>query len=261
MIQTNRPTPRVLERPILGALCASILAFAMPTRADTAGDVARRIVTAHAKGAVTLQIVLKAAAGDSGDQAEREIDGVVLDASGLIVTANTNVDPGAVYAAMSGNEGAYATKVVSVKILMAGGEQIPARVVLRDKDRNLAFLRPLQKPKTAFTPVSFVKKSTARIGDAIYVLSRLGKTGGRQASITFERVYSVIQKPRLMYVIIPNMYTSLGNAVFNESGQPLGLLSARIGLKTGDSPLPVVVPVSDVMEIARQAPPANKAKN
>lgn len=228
-----------------------------PARADAIGDVSRTVVKNYGAGAVTLIIVLKASSGD--DQAEREIEGIVLDANGLIVTANTNVDPGAAYAAMSGDE-SYATKVVSVKIITASGEEVPARVVLRDKDRNLAFLRPLQKPKTAFTPISFARKNTAQVGDAIFILGRLGKTGGRQASITSQRVVSVIQKPRRMFVVLPDMYSSMGNVVFNAAGQPLGLLTARIGLKSSDAALPVVVPASDVMEIARQAPSVGKAK-
>ena len=255
-----RHTNRVLEVLTI-VFCALLTSAVAPAHADVSGDMARKIVTNYGAGAVTLQIVLKSSSGDGGDQAEREIDGVVLDSSGLIVTANTNVDPGSAYAAMTGEDSAYSTKVVNVKILAAGGQEIPARVVLRDKDRNLAFVRPLQKPKKPLTPISFAKKSGARIGDAIYILSRLGKTGGRQASVTSERIVSVIQKPRLMYVIMPNMYSAMGNVVFNEQGQALGLLTMRIGLKTGDSALPVVVPTQDIMEIARQAPPANKAKN
>lgn len=251
---------RVLVAGVLGVSLLMTPFTDAPAKADVAGDTARKIVSSYGAGAVTLQIVLKSSSGDGGDQAEREIDGVVLDSSGLIVTANTSVDPGAAYAVMSGDD-SYATKVVGVKILASGGQEIPARVVLRDKDRNLAFLRPLQKPKVALVPISFAKRANARIGDAIYILSRLGKTGGRQSSVTSERIVSVIQKPRLMYVIMPNMYSALGNVVFNESGQVLGLLTARIGLKTGDSPLPVVVPTQDIMEIARQVPPANKLKN
>lgn len=255
-----RHTNRVLD-VLKVAFCTLVISGFSPAQADIAGDTARKIVTSYGAGAVTLQIVLKSSSGDGGDQAEREIDGVVLDSSGLIVTSNTNVDPGSAYAAMTGEDSPYATKVVNVKILAAGGQEIPARVVLRDKDRNLAFVRPLQKPKTPLTPISFAKRANARIGDAIYILSRLGKTGGRQSSVTSERVVSVIQKPRLMYVIMPNMYSAMGNVVFNEQGQPLGLLTMRIGLKSGDSPLPVVVPTQDILEIARQAPPASKAKS
>lgn len=249
---------RVLELLAAGVLCASIAT--VPAHADTQSTMAQRLVKSHGASAVTLQIIIKLSAGDSDDQAEREIDGVVLDASGLVVTTNSSIDPTASLAAMGGDASSFSSKVVGVKILTADGTEIPAKVVLRDRDRNLAFLRPLQKPKTPFTSVGFSRPGVAHVGDSVYILGRLGKNGSRQNSITSERLVSVITRPRLMYVVLPNMYTALGNVVFNESGQPLGLLTMRTVLKSGDTPLPIVMPAADILEIARQAPQASQVR-
>ena len=249
---------RVLEVLAASVFCASL--SIIPAHADAQSTVAQRLVKSHGASAVTLQIVVKLSAGSGEDQAEREIDGVVLDSSGLVVTTNSSIDPMASYAAMSGDAGGYSSKVVGVKILTANGTEIPAKVVLRDRDRNLAFLRPLQKPKTPLVSVGFARGGAARIGDSIYILGRLGKNGSRQNSITSERLVSVITRPRLMYVVLPNMYTALGNVVFNESGQPLGLLTMRTVTKSSDTPLPIVIPAADIMEIARQAPQASQVR-
>ena len=252
-------THRVLELLAVGVFCAWVATT--PSHADVQSTMAQRLVKSHGASAVTLQIVVKLSAGDMGeDQAEREIDGVVLDASGLVVTTNSSIDPTASLSSMGGDASSYSSKVVGVKILAANGTEIPAKVVLRDRDRNLAFLRPLQKPKTPFVAVGFARGGVARIGDSVYILGRLGKNGSRQNSITSERLVSVITRPRLMYVVLPNMYTALGNVVFNESGQPLGLLTVRTVLKSGDTPLPIVVPAADIMEIARQAPQASQVR-
>ena len=253
-------TYRVLEVLAASAFCAFVTTI--PAHADAQSVLSQRLVTVHGASAVTLQIVVKMSAGDMGDnQSEREIDGVVVDASGLIVTTNSSIDPTASYAAMTGDSGGYSSKVVGVKILTGDGQEIPAKVVLRDQDRNLAFLRPLQKLKKPFTAIGFARSGTAHVGESIFILGRLGKSGSRQNSITSERLVSVITRPRLMYVMLPNMYTALGNIVFNESGQPLGLLTMRIGLKSGDTPLPVVVPAADIMEIARQAPQSSQVRD
>ncbi|HVF84470.1 MAG TPA: serine protease [Abditibacteriaceae bacterium] len=250
---------RVLELLFTSVLCASLAI--VPAHADAQSTIAQRLVKSHGASAVTLQIVVKLSAGDMGeDQAEREIDGVVLDASGLVVTTNSSIDPTTSLATMGVDASSYSSKVVGVKILTANGTEVPAKVVLRDRDRNLAFLRPLQKPKTPFVAVGFARGGMARIGDSVYILGRLGKNGSRQNSITSERLVSVITRPRLMYVVLPNMYTALGNVVFNESGQPLGLLTMRTVLKSGDTPLPIVIPAADIMEIARQAPQAGQVR-
>lgn len=255
----SKSSHRVLEVAAFGVLSALI--SMVPARADVQAATAQKLVAAHGSSAVTLQIVIKMSAGDmSDDQAEREVDGVVVDSSGLVVTTNASIDPTASYAAMSGDDGGYSSKVVGVKILTNDGQEIPAKVVLRDRDRNLAFLRPLQKLKKPLASATFAQSGTAQVGELLFILGRLGKNGGRQNSITSERLVSIIRKPRLMYVILPNMYSALGNVVFNEKGQVLGLLSMRIGLKSNDTPLPIVIPASDVLEIARQAPQANQVR-
>lgn len=248
----------VCASAILGATVLN----ALPALCDAQSQMAQQLVKTRGASAVTLQIIVKMSAGDMGDnQAEREIDGVVLDASGLVVTTNTSIDPTAAYAAMSGDSGGYSSKVVGVKILMADGSEVPAKVVLRDRDRNLAFLRPLTKPKKPFTSVGFARGATAQIGESVFILGRLGKNGGRQNSITTERLVSVISRPRLMYVVLPNMYSALGNVVFNAAGQPLGLLTMRIGMKSQDTPLPIVIPAADILNIAHQAPQADKVRD
>ena len=249
---------RVLEVVALSALATAI--SLVPAYADAQSELSQRLVKSHGASAVTLQIVVKMSAGGGEDQAEREVDGAVLDASGLVVTTNSSIDPTASYAAMSGDAGGYSSKVVGVKILTNDGREIPAKVVLRDRDRNLAFLRPLQKLNKPLSGIGFARGVVAKIGEPVFILGRLGKNGGRQNSITSERLVSLIAKPRLMYVVLPNMYTALGNVVFNASGQPLGLLSMRLGMKSQDAPLPIVIPAGDILEIARQAPQASQVR-
>ena len=56
-------------------------------------------------------------------------------------------------------------------------------------------------------------------------------------------------------------YLYLGDVVFNESGQPLGLLSMKMApggrsMTGSDSMLAIVIPTADVWEVALQAPQA-----
>ena len=117
-------------------------------RADVSGQMIRGLSAKYQTSAVTLSLVIKIGSGSSQSQAEMEAGGILLDDSGLVVTTNTGIDPMAAYAQEAEQYGAgMTTSVVGVKILLAGGTEIPAKVVLRDKDKNLAFVRPLKKPR------------------------------------------------------------------------------------------------------------------
>jgi hypothetical protein len=193
-----------------------------------------------------------------------ESGGVLLDSSGLVVTTNTGIDPMAAYAQEAEQYGAsMTTRVVGVKILLAGGTEIPAKVVLRDKDKNLAFVRPLKKPSVKLSGISFDTAAAAALGDPVYLLGRQGKTAGRALQARAERVTSVMDKPRRFYVLGESNSSAVGFVAFNEKGQPLGLLTLRFPIgkaRYSESNLPVIIPARDVLEVARQAPQAKDVR-
>jgi hypothetical protein len=238
-----------------------LLRPAAALHADAPADMMRALVAKYSGSVVSLRMVLKAS---QNQQAEMEASGIVIDPNGLVVTTNTAIDPGAMYAGMLGEDAAASmtTSVVSMKIVLASGQELPARVVLRDKDRNIAIVRPLNKPAHAMVWVNFKGNAGARLGDPAYILGRLGKAGGRKPQATSMRIISVVEKPRRLFVLDPSAYSYLGNVVFNESGQPLGMMSMRVtrmgrSMNMSDTFVAVVVPTSDVWEVAVQAPAAS----
>lgn len=229
--------------------------------ADAQGDMIRGLLAKHESGLVTLRLIVKASMGGEEAQSEIEADGLLMNASGLVVTTNMAIDPSAAYSDAMGDAGrSISSKVVSLKILMNGGIEIPAKVVLRDKNRNLAFIRPIRKPAMTLRPFNFAEGGPARTGDVVYILGRMGKAGNRSAEAKLNRITSTITRPRRVYVLDPYTYIYSGHAVFNERGQLLGLLLPRISRggrttsRVSDSFLSIVIPASDINEAAQQAP-------
>lgn len=246
------------------AVALTATTFTSRAQADAQGNMTRALVNKYGGSVVTLRLVLKNAGG-GGDQAQMEAQGVVIDPSGTVATTNTAIDPYSLLSGMMGGDGASATSVASIRMRLASGEELPARVVLRDKDRNLAIVRPLKQPAKPLVAVNFKGSATSRLGDAVYIVGRLGKAGSRQSQATVQRVVGVVDKPRRMYVLDPNAYMYLGNVVFNEGGQPLGLLSIRVkgGIRSfspSDTFLAMVIPTADVWEVALQAPDAHSVR-
>lgn len=235
--------------------------------ADAIGDTARGIVTKNKGTVVQFNVVVKI--GGSGEERniKREVKGVVIDATGLIVTTNWAIDPTSVLANMGGGEAMskITSKVVSVQILTPEGDEIPAKVVLRDTDRNLAFLRPLTPPAAPMPFINLKSAGKAQIGDAIYIFGRMGKSGNRGAEVSYTRISGIVERPRLQYVLQSlSDGNDFGAMAFNEQGEPLGLLSFRVaaGASGGSSDaLMVVVPAEDILEIGAQAPQVKDVKD
>jgi len=244
---------------------AGVLLLSSTPRADPQGQMLRALSAKYKPSLVTLSLIVKLSAGGYEDQSELEASGFLLDSSGLVVTTNSAIDPAAAFAGGSEGMGAsMSSRVVGVKILATDGQEIPAKVVLRDKDKNLAFVRPLKAPVKKLSGVNFQNSATAQIGEPIYFLGRLGKTGGRAVEAKSSRIVSVLDKPRRMYVLDAFAYLYVGNLAFNEKGQPLGLLTQRLPIgkaRLSERSLPIIIPARDVWEVARQAPQAKDVKD
>ena len=245
-------------------------ALPQPHAADATGEASRAIVGRFKPAIVTLDVIIKTSAGGGSSDTELEVAGFVIDPTGLVVTTNTAIDPIGTFGQGSDDDSVrkMTTKVTSAKILTQDGEEIPVKVVLRDTDKNIAFLRPLTPVKA---PMAFVDLKTAakgQIGDPVYLLSRLTQVGNRSTQVNPFRVVSVLEKPRLLYVMDALGISFIGSAAFSESGQPLGLVTARVvasskrrTFNSSENVLPVIVPADDLLEAAAQAPQVKDVKD
>lgn len=243
---------------IFSSLLAVVLLATSTVRADNQGALMRAIADKHSSGVVTISLVLRS--GESDEQRELEAEGLVIDRTGLIVTTNTAVDPTSLMAAMGQDGGGSGTNVVAAKVLLPQGGELPAKVVLRDRDRNLAFLRPLRPFPAGMAFLDFKSaKATALLGDQVYLLGRFGRAASRKPSVRVLRITGALTKPRVLYAI-PNDFSLLGQAAFNEQGNLIGLVSLRAvrssttSFNNSDQFLTSIIPAGDVWEIAEQAP-------
>lgn len=268
ILRRLRPVPFAL------AMVLSLLLPAMmprPAQADPPAEAARSVVVKNKSAVVTLSIVVKFSGGDFGGDSNSDLEatGFVVDPTGLIVTTNMAIDPASSMATLGGSDmgGArFTTKVVNLKIITSTGEEMPGKVVLRDTDKNLAFIRPVTAPAAPMPFIDLKTATKAQIGDPVFVLGRLSKSANRGPDLKMERVIGVVERPRTLYVLDSDLMQSIGTAIFNEAGAPLGILTMRISpgrrrsFSVQDSFMAVVVPGEDVMEVGAQAPQAKDIK-
>jgi S1-C subfamily serine protease len=156
------------------------------------------------------------------------------------------------------------TEVTDIRILLNDGTELPSEIVLRDKDLDLAFIRPKAKPGSPMAAVDLTKSAPAQLLDQVITLNRLNSAAGRAYAASVERVSAVIQKPRTFYIPDSTMTsTTLGSPAFALDGKVVGVLVMRAISATGggsrnyrDSMTSIILPAEDVLKAAKQAPEA-----
>jgi S1-C subfamily serine protease len=258
---------RVLINPTLfisGMLLASV---ALRSSADDAMDKGSDIFQKNQHAVVTVQVVLKSSRGGASQSSEskQDITGTVLDPSGLTVVALSACDPSELYQRMMGEDYAkykVETEVTDLKVLLDDGTEIPSEIVLRDKDLDMAFVRPKTKPATPMAAVDLNQTSKAKVLEQVITLNRLNSAAGRAYSASVERISALIQKPRTFYIADGTMTsTTLGAPVFSLNGNVIGMVVMRAVSSKGtgtrsyrDNMTPIILPAEYVLKAAKQAP-------
>jgi S1-C subfamily serine protease len=269
------------------ALCLLLAAaFIAPLRADDLADKGREIFNKYQHAVVTVQMVTKTkmsfgGAGEQSNETKQDLTGTVLDPSGLTVLSLSACEPGEmmqnIMSGAGGDGGAkfkLNTELSDVKFLLEDGTEAPAEVVLRDKDRDLAFIRPKTKPAKPMASLDLSQAAPARILDQVIALNRLGQAAGRAYAVSVERVSAVVQKPRLFYIPESSATsTSMGCPAFSLDGKVIGIFLMRTVSSQGsggmasmfsmrpDGLTPIILPAADVLKAANQAPePKEDAK-
>jgi len=253
-----------------------------PARADDLADKGRAIFLKNRQAVVTLQLVMKNKISGAGmpstqsSEAKTDATGTVIDPSGLTVVSLSATDPSQLLQNMmsSMSEGDQRFKMESelsdVKILLEDGTELPAEVVLRDKDLDLAFIRPKTAPPAPMVFVNLATAGKADVLDQLVALNRLGNAAGRSFAAAEERVAAVVQKPRLFYIPQTSATpTTLGCPAFTLDGKPLGVFLMRSLKGKGsmnmlsmqpENVTGIILPAAEIAKAAAQVPAPGAAK-
>lgn len=247
----------------------------MPAQADDLADQGRALLEAHRDAVVTVSIVIKLNIAGGGfaqdNETKTELTGTVIDESGLTVVSLSESDPSSLVTRMMGGrmQGMnISSEITDAKILMRDGSEVPMIIVLRDKDLDLAFLRPSEALEEPMAFVAMDGSSEASLLDQLFVVNRLGRVAGRAHSVSIERIEAVVNRPRRFYIPGKDPTNSgLGCPAFNTDGNLVGFMVLRaVGSGGGggmmsmmqDGIAAIILPAEDVAEVALQAPSAEE---
>ena len=262
-------TPPLLPL-LLACLCLSPLARAQ----DPLSAAAKKIFTDQQDSVVWLSAVAKVSfSADGGkelpynlpDQENKvEALGTIIDPSGLVVAALSQVDPARNVTGRDFRIGGNIVKLEAVatlkefKVVMPDGTEIPAEIVMKDADLDLAFVRIKTSSKEAkgvtFKALDLKDSAPGGVMDEVVTLGRLDEVMNRVPTVMRSQVLAATKKPR---EFLRAGGATPGCPTFLTNGKLLGVAVTRT-IKN-KSTHTVVIPAADVLEIADQAkaaPPA-----
>ena len=249
---------------IAPALLGALIISALPVTSDDAVT-GREIASKWENAIVRVQVVIKSRMSVEGRESgsyenKAEGTGTVVDPSGLTLIPLSVTNPAEAFGLEDDEGYNFKTELGDIKIRLRDGKEIPAIVVLRDKDLDIALIRPKQKQSTPFACVNLEESSLPQVLDDLVLLTRLGKVANQATAVSMSRIQAIVDKPRKFYVMgTSSMGDDLGGAVFSLDGKLVGVILLRTipGEKRNfdrDNILPIIVPAADIAEVAKQAP-------
>ncbi|HUL75612.1 MAG TPA: serine protease [Vicinamibacterales bacterium] len=248
------------------ALGAVVAAWSIGARAQTtderasARDVVKKRGDAVVMVLATIKLRINIGGREQSTDQATQANATVLDGTGLTVLSLSSLQPDDVMTRTlsqrvpSGTKVDVTSELSDMRMHLADGREIAAKLVLRDEDLDLAFVRPTEAPATPMTSVDSAVASPG-ILDPVMLVQRTSEATGWQTAASLGNVQLVIDKPRTYYQIaMPTTGgNGLGSPVFDLAGHFVGVVVLRNTGSRG-SASPGVLPGSDIRDIAKQAP-------
>ncbi len=242
--------------------------FSTLSAADEIAAAGRAIFNKHQDAVVRVTLIIKFRLFMNGNEkknseSKTETTGTVLSPSGLTLISLNTTEPDKMaeenIKRQSGSQMKLESELGDIKIILSDGKEIPGMIVLRDRDLDLAFIRPAKKVDLPLHSIGAVKQGKPEIMDLVFSLGRLGKLGSHTATISLDRIHAIVKKPRTVY--IPFFTRELGSPLFSENGDWIGNMLIRYNQSGNTFPAAifVILPAEDIMEIAAQAPEVGAA--
>ncbi|HSE43110.1 MAG TPA: serine protease [Acidobacteriota bacterium] len=231
------------------------------------------------KAIVTVKVQANIKMRGQDQEQKLEVTGTMIDPSGLTVVSEQSINPASMLSAFmssyssrrDSSEMKFESQITETLIVLDDGSEVPADVVLKDEDLDLAFIKPKQ-PSDKFVHIPFKpREKPLELLEDFFVVSRLGRSENRAIHMNLGSILSIVKGPRTFYVCDQEISgNSLGVPAFDSDGSAIGLFVTRknqggednsmnallnmmIGKIGQSGSVWILRPVEDILEVAEQA--------
>jgi len=267
------------KNAVAGLAVGSMLLGVGAVGAQDNGAAGRKILESTQNAVIKVKLVVQQKMLMNGkevqsSESKSEATGTVIDPSGLVVVSLSTVDPSKLMDAVMGNMGMGGQSVETkfqlkdIKLILSDETEVDAKVVLRDRDWDLAFVRPAQKLAKPLAAIDLKAQAPALILEDVIVIKRLAKVANHEPGALATKISAIVRKPRLFYIpeTTGEGTEALGSPVFNGDGKIVGIMvmrmmetksgggmAAMLGGASGMGITAIVLPASQVLDASTQA--------
>jgi S1-C subfamily serine protease len=265
-----------MHRFVPGLVAVSSLATLIFTPAEApaqtekaAGNGMAAVVARHEAAVVSVKSVASMKMSFGGreateEQQENECSGIVVSPAGLVLVSLSGVDPSDMFGEMMKEMGAesdqmtFSAEIKSLTIRLPDGSEVPAEVAIRDRDVDIAVLKPRVQLPAPLKHVDLSDSADVSLLDEVILISRLGKSGSWTTVADVDRVKGVLTKPRKMYFLpfsVSGEDSDVGALVLTADGKVVGIQTYHRVASSGTSKSGyylVVMPAKELLPVVRQ---------
>lgn len=214
------------------AFWAVAVALVASTARAGDGEAFTKLLTDKSSAMVSIKFVLKVNmggmfGGGGEEETETEINGVLIDAKGLVLCSNTQLAGfvGMMKQFMGEMGSQISATPTDIKVLVGDdSEGKEAEIIARDTELDLAWVRVKVPGEVPFPFVDFSQAATGKVGQEVYALRRMGKYFARSTVGADGRIAGTTSKPRDLLVPSGTIATAYGMPVFHADGKPIGVV-------------------------------------
>lgn len=205
---------------ILLAAPAAIAQDAQPKPSPTAA-----LADANSKSVVSIKMSLKYEGSFGEHEQERELTGVIIDPSGLVLCSNSQ--SGGVPPSMQDRMSGVTVTPRDIKVIIDNNDEgLDAKLIARDSELDLAWVKISDLKGAALSSIDLASAVTPALGDELVSVGRLSKYFDHAPILTFCRVAALVKKPRAL--VIPSDMNDLGVPVFTAAGKLVGVTIVQL---------------------------------
>lgn len=172
-----------------------------------------------------LNMKVEMGQGASNRQEKDETCGIVLSQDGLILVNNSQISGGAeISMIMKTNSDQFDIKPTDFKVVLPDGSELPAKLLVKDSDLDIAFLKITDLKGKTLKPIDIDKAKEIKIGEEILGITRYGKSLHFAPRFHIFTINAILDFPRLMYDI-DGSSPFLGMPAFSEDGKFIGMFA------------------------------------
>lgn len=225
---------------------------------DDLAELGRKVFEQNASSVITVRANLLITTSDGEEESVGQCTAVLVKPSGMAILALSALDPSILIDQELRNT--INIRIASIKMIFKDEKEIPAEVLLQDKERDVMVIQAKEPIPEDLAKISLEKDNITvpQLFDPLVLVMQHGKVARRSHSASILRVESIIEKPFLFFTLSQSRsFDTLSSPFFSMDGKFVGIGTLRVVQEWKDevetNSLIILLPAEQIVPLVKEA--------